>query len=193
MPGAPNEFVVIRNGQEIAPSDTPGKVSGFRLATGDIVSMRTSGGGGYGDPLERDPALVLKDVRQGYLSVERAEEAFGTVIRGGKLDAAATQRLRDTARGQRHSLRVVRPPKALPAGGRQWCALAPTTLGALSLRDREACELADPAGPSLRIWVTTDPSLAPDSVALDGLARSVLSVKDGDVVALRRLTIAGVA
>jgi N-methylhydantoinase B len=193
MPGAPNDFVVIRNGREIAPSDTPGKVSGFRLAKEDIVSMRTSGGGGYGDPLERDPALVLEDVRQGYLSAERAKEAFGTMIRGGKLDAAATQRLRSTVRGQRRSLRVVRPSKALPAEGRQWCALAPATLGALGLHDREACELADPAGPSLRIWVMTDPSVPPDTIALDDLARNVLCVKDGDAVALRRLKLTGAA
>ncbi|MBK8007908.1 MAG: hydantoinase B/oxoprolinase family protein [Rhizobiales bacterium] len=43
-----------RNDQEVKPSEHPGKVAGFALHEGDIVVMETAGGGGYGDPLERD-------------------------------------------------------------------------------------------------------------------------------------------
>jgi len=193
MPGAPNEFMVIRDGREIAPSDTPGKVSGFRLGSGDVVSMRTSGGGGYGDPLDRDPKLVLADVQQGYLSAARAEEAFGTVIRGGAIDAAATNRLRQDTRAQRRLLRVVQPPNTLPSGGRQWCALAPATLAALGLVDRESCELSDPGGASFRIWVMADPSVPQDAIALGAVAREALRVHDESQLGLRRLKLAGAA
>ena len=50
------------------------------LVHGDLVSMRVSGSGGYGDPLARDPALVARDVALGYLSAERAREWYGVVV-----------------------------------------------------------------------------------------------------------------
>jgi N-methylhydantoinase B len=51
-----------------------------QLAPGDIISYRTCGGGGYGSPLERDPVLVLLDVREGKISLERAQIVYGVVI-----------------------------------------------------------------------------------------------------------------
>jgi N-methylhydantoinase B len=51
-----------------------------QLAPGDVVSYRTCGGGGYGSPLERDPVLVLLDVREGKISLERAQIVYGVVI-----------------------------------------------------------------------------------------------------------------
>ncbi len=48
-----------------------------QLQAGDIISFRSCGGGGYGDPYERDPQLVLRDVREGKVSAERAREVYG--------------------------------------------------------------------------------------------------------------------
>jgi N-methylhydantoinase B len=64
--------------------------------SGTEVMFRTSGGGGWGDPLERDPERVLRDVREGYVSVERAREAYGVVLHSGaaRVDKAATSALR---------------------------------------------------------------------------------------------------
>ena len=50
------------------------------LKPGDTISYQTCGGGGYGPPEERDPSLVLKDVRDGKVSVERAKSIYRTVI-----------------------------------------------------------------------------------------------------------------
>ena len=50
------------------------------LKPGDTISYQTCGGGGYGPPEERDPSLVLKDVRDGKVSVERAKSIYKTVI-----------------------------------------------------------------------------------------------------------------
>ena len=50
------------------------------LKPGDTISYQTCGGGGYGPPDERDPSLVLKDVRDGKVSVERAKSIYKTVI-----------------------------------------------------------------------------------------------------------------
>jgi N-methylhydantoinase B len=67
-----------------------------RLAPGDRVQFVLSGGGGYGDPLEREPERVLADVEQGYVSIEQAEIDFGVVIDAGRMevDEDATVALR---------------------------------------------------------------------------------------------------
>ena len=51
-----------------------------QLKPGDVVSLRTCGGGGYGPPEARDPELVLRDVRNGKVSPERAKEIYGVSI-----------------------------------------------------------------------------------------------------------------
>ncbi|WP_247730747.1 hydantoinase B/oxoprolinase family protein [Halovivax limisalsi] len=62
---------------------------------GETLSVRTGGGGGYGDPMERDPEAVLADVRDEYVSREAAREIYGVVVtEGGELDREATETLR---------------------------------------------------------------------------------------------------
>ena len=59
----------------------------------------TGGGGGYGDPLERDAALVAHDVHEEYVGAASAERDYGVVLNAkGELDSAATERLRDVRR-----------------------------------------------------------------------------------------------
>jgi N-methylhydantoinase B len=62
----------------------------------DISVYWCGGGGGYADPLERDPALVLNDVRQGEVTLEYAKEAYGVVINPKTLaiESAETEKLR---------------------------------------------------------------------------------------------------
>jgi N-methylhydantoinase B len=68
------------------------------------VIVRTGGGGGWGDPLERDPALVRADVLEELVSREAAQEQYGVVLdRELMLDAGATQKLRDRVRSQRQA------------------------------------------------------------------------------------------
>jgi N-methylhydantoinase B len=63
---------------------------------GDVITFFNPGGGGYGDPLERDPVMVRSDVINGYVSYEKAREAYGVVIdpETGEVDAQATEKLR---------------------------------------------------------------------------------------------------
>jgi len=73
-----------------------------------LAIVRTGGGGGWGDPLERDAALVAADAAEGLISRRAAHELYGVVLRGSmSLDESATQRLRDRLR----SKRKVRPAK----------------------------------------------------------------------------------
>jgi len=79
-----------------------GSKSTTHLQAGDLVSVRTCGGGGYGPPLERDPARVRVDVRNGKVSPERAREVYGVVIdpKTNRVDEQATTRQRKR-RGKR--------------------------------------------------------------------------------------------
>ena len=64
--------------------------------------VRTGGGGGWGDPLERDAALVAADAAEGLISRQAARELYGVVLRGSmSLDESATQRLRERLRSRR--------------------------------------------------------------------------------------------
>jgi N-methylhydantoinase B len=69
-----------------------------RLDPGDVVTMDAAGGGGYGDPMDREPALVIEDVLNGYVTPEHAREAYGVVIdpETMQLDEEATKKLRGT-------------------------------------------------------------------------------------------------
>jgi len=67
-----------------------------RLNPGDRVVMDAAGGGGYGDPLERDPEKVQGDVENGYVSVAGARDSYGVVIdpETFEVDRDATEKLR---------------------------------------------------------------------------------------------------
>ena len=62
---------------------------------GDLISVQTGGGGGWGDPLERDPEKVQHDVRAGYISFEAAKKEYGVVLDPDTLeiDRQATEKL----------------------------------------------------------------------------------------------------
>jgi len=71
-----------------------------QLKPGDVVTIDAAGGGGYGNPLEREPEMVESDVMEGYVSVEKAREDYGVVIdpKTMKVDEETTRKLRDTLR-----------------------------------------------------------------------------------------------
>jgi N-methylhydantoinase B len=74
------------------------KISVLAPAPGEVVSIRSPGGGGWGDPLQRPAELVLREVESGLLSRERARRLYGVVLAedGGRLavDEAATREAR---------------------------------------------------------------------------------------------------
>ncbi len=92
-PGAKAQFLV--NG-------VPGNPFGLtQLKPGDVVTIDAAGGGGYGDPLERDPEMVEWDVLEGYVTLERAREDYGVVIDPEtlKVNWEATANLRKSLKG----------------------------------------------------------------------------------------------
>ncbi len=63
---------------------------GNMLGRGDILRLETGGGGGRGHPFDRPADLVLRDVLDGFVSVDAAARHYGVIIREAALDAAAT-------------------------------------------------------------------------------------------------------
>jgi N-methylhydantoinase B len=79
----------------------PSKVHDVAVAKGDVLHFVTWGGGGWGDPLVRDPSLVALEVRRGLVTVEGAQR-YGVVLADdGTVDAAATDELRSRLRAER--------------------------------------------------------------------------------------------
>jgi N-methylhydantoinase B len=70
------------------------KIDVLALEPGDVLSVRTPGGGGHGDRFTRPPSHVLADVLSGLVSRERARESYGVVLDGDRVDEEATASLR---------------------------------------------------------------------------------------------------
>lgn len=85
------------------PDETawPSKISGATVKKGDVIRIVTPSAGGYYEPFERDPQLVLEDVLDGYADLDSVAETFGVVIDRSAMtvDTAATERLRQHGRG----------------------------------------------------------------------------------------------
>jgi N-methylhydantoinase B len=100
-PGACSEKWLVRKDGSRQP--LPSKIDNVRVFAGDRVIFRTAGGGGWGDPLERDPTRTRNDVARKLMSEAKAREEYGVVLTGSRLDLdhRATDELRDSMRRNR--------------------------------------------------------------------------------------------
>lgn len=88
--GEPNAILLQRTeDDDFRPVDerfdaaSPSKFSNVPIESGDVVSIRTAGGGGYGNPTDRDVEKVLRDVELGYVSEESALAEYGVDVETG--------------------------------------------------------------------------------------------------------------
>ena len=142
------EYVHVRDGVETRLSSK----TTLDLVPGDVISVRTCGGGGYGPPEERDPERVLRDVLEGKVSAERARDVYRVAIADRRLDDGG-----DGEALRRMSVRV-----AVDIGGTFTDAtLIDEETGAVSI----AKVLTTPADPSEGFMQAVDRALADGSVA----------------------------
>jgi len=107
LPSMPHGLTLKRAGA--AAEERLGSIfSDVPIGEGDEFSRPTAGGGGFGDPLERDPNLVIEDIKDDYVSVARAAKDYGVVVTtidaelcDYAVDEAATAALRATIRAER--------------------------------------------------------------------------------------------
>jgi N-methylhydantoinase B len=98
--GGVNTVRVEQGGRAYVPPHLS-KDQDIHIAPGDCITVSTPGGGGYGAPFERAPALVARDVGRGYYTAEQARALFGVALDGaGLIDELATRQLRQNAKGQ---------------------------------------------------------------------------------------------
>ncbi|WP_235817483.1 hydantoinase B/oxoprolinase family protein [Gracilibacillus timonensis] len=76
---APSNHVIVNYGTDEA-QDVEETAFALKMPPGGIIQFHRAGGGGWGDPLERDPELVLEDVKNGLVSITAAAETYGVAI-----------------------------------------------------------------------------------------------------------------
>lgn len=191
--GAPNRFSVIRNGEEIFPPSLPGKVSGFSLEENDVVLIQTSGGGGFGDPLDRDARAVLRDVLEGYVTRDKATEIYGVAIAEDIVDFVATKQVRQRLKHERATA-VIQPWTGDEyLNGFRLCILTASVARDLNVGDGDLVEIVNPNGAPLRGFVRVLEGNPDADMAcyLGPVGKKILGIGDGLKVELRRLSLPG--
>ncbi|HWK66304.1 MAG TPA: hydantoinase B/oxoprolinase family protein [Rhizobiaceae bacterium] len=111
LPGAPNKYLWVKKDRSNIGEMSPAGLAGvaepvswgvFPLMGEDALYVRWNGGGGFGDPLEREPNRVADDVAGGLVSAEAAHDIYGVALGGdGAADLAATDALRRGRKAER--------------------------------------------------------------------------------------------
>jgi N-methylhydantoinase B len=104
LPGGCSEKSLVRRDGERTP--LPAKVDNIKVRNGDRIVFRTAGGGGWGDPLQRDTKRVRNDVARKLVGADAARDYYGVVLKGEdvEVDGRATQELRESLMRNRKPL-----------------------------------------------------------------------------------------
>ncbi|MBI4696243.1 MAG: hydantoinase B/oxoprolinase family protein [Gammaproteobacteria bacterium] len=185
--GYPQRLAVLRtNGEtDVVSVELGSKVTLLPVGYGDVVSMRTGGGGGFGDPLDREAERVLADYQAGLISRRTLERIYGVVLAtGDTIDEAATRAVRGKLRGERyHVLAHLRPERR--RGRRRLASLHARDLERLGLAEGELVELFGRRAAPLRIWTEADPDCTAGEIGLDVTALAMLGGETGMQVWMR--------
>jgi N-methylhydantoinase B len=92
--GQPGSISTFRKNPGMEGNVDYGNIDVIQCDPGEVVQVIGPGAGGYGDPFTRDPKLVLRDVKCGFVTADRAREDYGVEIRDGRVDQDATAKLR---------------------------------------------------------------------------------------------------
>ncbi|SCM76391.1 N-methylhydantoinase B [uncultured Pleomorphomonas sp.] len=159
-----------------------GKIDILELGPGDVLRIGTQGGGGFGDPLAREPRLVRDDLLNGFISGKTANDVYGVVLDAtGEVDEAATaRRRREIAAGRGWTV----PPEftfgpAREAYHARWPAglhdaIAAATEGLPGLKRQLLHGLI-----SERVKRRLDEGTVPDAAAVAAIADEVLHLAGG--------------
>ena len=181
--GALGKWEVIRQGELITISPEFGsKSTAFPIKAGDILRQSTFGGGGYGDPLERETARVHEDVVDEKVSVEHAREAYGVVIDSDTLvvNEEATIEERRRLAGERIYLAVQRGGEPVLDAGIRVAWVNPS-LESRGVSDGDMAEAFTSNQPNaLRMKVRFRPDVPADGLLVDGEAWEALGLSAGE-------------
>jgi len=188
--GTVNQWSILTDQGASPLSSFGGKASGRPVPYGAVIRLITAGGGGFGDPLERDPELVAAEVRTGYVSVGAASSSYGVMLsEQGTVDLAATRDLRSTIRSNRIRLRVEVMERDEFGGGLHVARVN----DALAARVGPHAEIiAETHAAPVRVQVTSANNLPETTAVIGPEIAAVMRLRPGDNVELRRLDWANV-
>ena len=188
LSGVPVGAWVDRDGA-IQDFDTPGKIAGHPVDAGDIIMVRSAGGGGYGDPLRRDPQRVATDLREGYISAAQAHQLYGLVLdKANAVDKAATAAWRDRLRAGRTHLSVRLEANVFEKGAisqRRIYRLNPADARAAGIGEDDVVELDSSRAAPLRAWARLDAGVRAGTVGMDARGLTILKAAEGERLQLR--------
>ncbi|MFZ0850236.1 MAG: hydantoinase B/oxoprolinase family protein [Hyphomicrobiaceae bacterium] len=188
LSGVPVGAWVDRDGA-IQDFDTPGKIAGHPVDAGDIIMVRSAGGGGYGDPLERDPQRVATDLREGYISAAQAHQLYGLVLdKADAVDKAATAAWRERLRAGRTHLSVRLEANVFEKGAisqRRIYRLNPADARAAGIGEDDVVELDSSRAAPLRAWARLDAGVRAGTVGMDARGLTILKAAEGERLQLR--------
>ena len=188
LSGVPVGAWVDRDGA-IQDFDTPGKIAGHPVEAGDIIMVRSAGGGGYGDPLERDPQRVATDLREGYISAAQAHQLYGLVLdKANAVDKAATAAWRERLRAGRTHLSVRLEANVFEKGAisqRRIYRLNPADARAAGIGEDDVVELDSSRAAPLRAWARLDAGVRAGTVGMDARGLTILKAAEGERLQLR--------
>lgn len=192
--GCPGRVAIIRadGRQEYVPVELGSKCSLLPLHLNDTLSCRTGGGGGYGDPLERDPHLVLQDVRHEKVSELVATDIYGVVIDKDNwmVDIEATKEQREKIKRSRVFLTVIQKGEEF-VGNRRIVHLNNESLNALKYAPEPLdtspylIELLGSSNAPLRVWAIAANQHSESEIELDKVVMKMLGIGVGDKVWVR--------
>ncbi len=183
---AANRFVVLRGGAVVEPSPIPGKVTGFPVGPGDVVRMEGAGGGGYGDPLTRDPEAVRRDVKDGLLTGEQADRRFGVVLDGrGRVDETRTAARREALSAERVVLTVRAAEGEMFDGPKRLLAISRESAARLGLDEGDMIEITAGKGANVRGWVRIAEADGDGAVAVGPSTLRLVQAAPGEAAHVR--------
>jgi N-methylhydantoinase B len=186
--GAPQRVAINRaNGTlEYVPVEFGTRATLLPIHKDDVLSLRTGGGGGYGDPLERGPEAVLQDLREEKVSESVATDIYGVIIdkeRWG-VDVGATEKQREKVRQSRIYCSATRKEEEF-IGDCRAVRIHPDLLNALGVSSGDMIEMLGKSSAPLRVWTISDQECSDSKIGLDEVAMRILKVNKGDKLWVR--------
>ncbi|MEM8974073.1 MAG: hydantoinase B/oxoprolinase family protein, partial [Pseudomonadota bacterium] len=150
---------------------TPGKVGGHMVEEGQRVVLRSAGGGGYGDPLERPAQTVADDYRLGYISASALADIYGVVLdAAGAVDVGATEELRQQRSTEKLRLKSTSEPDSYcrtAVSKHRICRLNESDANRIGAVNGELVEMDSGKAAPLRAWLEVSSEVQSGSVPID--------------------------
>ena len=183
---AANRFIVLRDENVVEPSPIPGKVTGFPLGPGDIVRMEAAGGGGYGDPLARDPQAVQRDVKDELISEVQASMRFGVVLKpDDSVDKAKTKKRRSELQAARVMLTVQTANDEMFDGPKRQIMISDEAARQLAVDDGDMIEITAGKGANVRGWARISEADGNGAVILGPSTLRLIQASPGEIAQVR--------